>query len=115
MGGTSFIRNHCLPGYALECKILRPTIKAKLEREGWTGVAGRRRVAQLEDDIEAVTDLVGVLRMELRLCKAAQEGEDESVHDHGVLEKEPQSVEQYRAAHVLTERMQGRNCAERSS
>ena len=42
LGGTSFIRNHCLPQYAQECKILRPTIKAKFEREGWTGTAGRR-------------------------------------------------------------------------
>lgn len=57
LGGTSFLRGHCGPEFPSISKPLRSLIKSKLEREGWTGPAGKGKVAKL-DDVHDCIELV---------------------------------------------------------
>ena len=47
LGGTSFIRNHFAPAYAVLSRTLRQALKAKLERDGWTRASGRKKLSAL--------------------------------------------------------------------
>ena len=68
LGGVSFLRAHCATNFSEVGKEMRSLIKAKQERNGWTGPPGRRRLFLLPD----VEDHITVVSNDTSLVPEAQ-------------------------------------------